>query len=233
MGGTLRIALIGDYNVHAIAHQAIPESLRLAGEALGVEIEGAWTHTASLTDAPAMLEPFAGVWCVPASPYANMTGALEAIRFAREMGRPFLGTCGGFQHAVLEYARNVCGIADADHAETNPTAAQPLISPLSCSLVETSGEIQLGEEGILRRAYGRSRIVETYHCSYGLNEDFGSLLFRDGLFATAHDLSGQVRAVELTSHPFFAATLFQPERKALTGEIPPLVSAFLEASRRT
>src|SRR5271167_227631 len=106
MAGNLRIALIGDYNSHAIGHQAIPEALRLSGEKLRQDVEGVWTHTASLTNARVQLADFDGIWCVPASPYANTQGALDAIRFARESGRPFLGTCGGFQHAAIEYARN-------------------------------------------------------------------------------------------------------------------------------
>jgi len=65
---------------------------------------------------------FDGFWCVPASPYRDIDGALRAIRFAREQRRPFLGTCGGFQHAVLEYARNVLGWADAEHGELAPNA---------------------------------------------------------------------------------------------------------------
>jgi len=82
----------------------------------------------------------------PASPYTSMEGALDAIRYARESRRPFLGTCGGFQHAVIEYARNVCGLRDASHAETHPTAPILVVSPLSCPLVEQSEEIVLQTE---------------------------------------------------------------------------------------
>src|SRR5204862_344720 len=81
------------------------------------------------------LSPFDAIWCVPNSPYASMEGALCAIRFARESGRPFLGTCGGFQHTIIEYARNVLGFHEADHAESNPAAALPLISRLACFLL--------------------------------------------------------------------------------------------------
>ncbi len=83
---------------------------------------------------------------MPASPYASADGAFAAIRFARENARPFLGTCGGFQHAVIEYARNVIGITDADHAETNPGADMPLIAPLACSLVEVSQTLTLAPQ---------------------------------------------------------------------------------------
>jgi CTP synthase (UTP-ammonia lyase) len=225
MATQFRVALIGDYNPSVIAHQAIPEALRLSADT-GHSAEGVWIHTGSISDAKVQLGDFDGVWCVPASPYASMEGALEAIRFARESGRPFLGTCGGFQHALIEYARNVCNLRTADHSETNPHASVLLISPLTCPLVEQSEEIEL-HGGLVQKAYGVSRITESYHCSYGLNREYEAALFTNGLTSTAHNLSGEVRAVELSEHPFFVATLFQHERRALCGETPPLVKAFV------
>jgi CTP synthase (UTP-ammonia lyase) len=225
MATQLRVALIGDYNPAVIAHQAIPEALRLSADA-NHSVEGVWVHTGTISNAEVQLRDFDGVWCVPASPYANMEGALEAIRFARESGRPFLGTCGGFQHALLEYARNVCNLRIADHAETNPCASIHLISSLACPLVEQTEEVVL-DNGLVQEAYGSSLITEGYHCSYGLNREYEALLFRNGMRATARSLSGEVRAVELAGHPFFVATLFQHERRALRAEIPPLVRAFV------
>lgn len=226
-----RVALVGDYDQSVIAHQAIPEALRLAART-EQSIESVWIHTASIRDPAADLAGFDGIWCVPASPYASMEGALDAIRYARESRRPFLGTCGGFQHAVIEYARNVCGLRDVGHAETHPTAPALVVSRLSCPLVEQSEEIVLEDGGKLKSAYGVERITEAYHCSYGLNREYEALLFRNGLRPTAHSLPGEVRAIELSSHPFFVATLFQHERRALRGEIPPLVSAFVASFPR-
>src|SRR5438093_9529667 len=194
-----RVALIGDFNGAVIAHQAIPKALRLAS----ADVEPVWIHTASMADPAVELADFDGIWCVPASPYANTTGALAAIRYAREQRRPFLGTCGGFQHAVLEYARNVCGLPEAAHAEIAPEAQQQVIAPLACALVEKTEEILLAEDSLLRRAYGCTRAVEGYHCSYGLNPEYADLLVDSGLRATAHGSSGEVRALELPSHPFF------------------------------
>jgi|HubBroStandDraft_4_1064222.scaffolds.fasta_scaffold04775_4 CTP synthase (UTP-ammonia lyase) len=229
MTGKRRVALVGDYNPAVIAHQAIPAALRLAGLQTGDDVEGVWLHTSSIVDPAGQLRDFAGIWCVPASPYANADGAVEAIRYAREQARPFLGTCAGFQHALLEYARNVCGLREAAHAEDNPEAACRVISPLSCSLVEKSGDILLKEGSQLYRAYGKARITEGYHCNYGLNPEYEPLLFGGSLRPTAHDLSDEVRAVELSEHPFFVATLFQPERAALRGKVPPLVAPFVAA----
>src|SRR5687767_8764466 len=105
---TTRIGLIGDYDRTVPAHQAIPIALNLAKGALGMPLWWEWVPTDAIQNA-SRITGFNGVWCVPASPYRNMDGALCAIQFAREQARPFLGTCGGFQHAIVEYARNVLG----------------------------------------------------------------------------------------------------------------------------
>jgi CTP synthase (UTP-ammonia lyase) len=166
---------------------------------------------------------------VPASPYRSMAGALTAIRHAREAGVAFLGTCGGFQHAVVEYARDVLGWADAEHAETAPGAARAVISPLECSLVEASGRVRLFPGSRIAAAYGAEATTEQYHCRYGLSREFRAELLTGPLRAAADDATGEVRAVELDGHPFFVATLFQPERAALDGEAAPLVNAFVKA----
>jgi CTP synthase (UTP-ammonia lyase) len=224
-----RIALIGDYNREVTAHRAIPEAIKLAGAALGVAVEGLWVHS---TDLPGTeLGEFNGFWVVPASPYENTEGVLDAIRYARENHRPFLGSCGGFQHLILEYARNVLGMANADHGETNPEGERLVITPLTCSLVEKSEDIVL-DGGIVRRAYATDRIQEEYRCNYGINPQFESELFKAYLKPTAHGASGEVRAVELRGHPFYVGTLFQSERRALKGEAPPLAVAFVQSMRR-
>jgi CTP synthase (UTP-ammonia lyase) len=227
----LLIALVGDFDPSVPAHQAIPIALRLSGERLGISVDPIWNHTSTLgADISAELDKFAGIWCVPASPYANVEGALAAIRFARENGRPFLGTCGGFQHALLEYAHNVLGHGEADHAETSPDAAMPLISRLSCSLVEQRGVVTFEVGSGLRSIYGAEQAEEGYRCNFGLNPMYESILGDGALRVAARDAAGEVRAVELLEHPFFIATLYQPERSALRGAEHPLVTAFVEAA---
>lgn len=126
-----RIALIGDYSESVVAHCAIPIALKLAVNDLRADVSWEWLPARDLQpSAQALLEPYAAVWCVPGSPYQNTQGVIEAIRFARLQKRPFLGTCGGFQHALLEYAQAVWGI-DAAHAETNPEAEDPVIARLA------------------------------------------------------------------------------------------------------
>jgi len=145
MAPPIQIGLVGDYDESVPAHRAIPRALALAGQALGQALEAKWVGTDQISSL-APLEQFDGIWCVPASPYRSMDGALRAIRWAREYSRPFLGTCGGFQHAVVEYARSVLGWADAEHAETAPDAARPVIGLLACGLVETTDTIRF-EQG--------------------------------------------------------------------------------------
>ncbi len=227
----LRIALIGDHNPGVIAHRAIPPALRLAATHANGPVEPVWVGTATLgNDVPAQLARFDGIWCVPASPYANTAGALAAIRFARESGRPFLGTCGGFQHALLEFAHRVLGLRDAAHAETDPDAEMPLIAPLACSLVERTGAIRFTEGSRLRAIYGAAEAEEGYHCNYGLNPRYERLLENSPLRVCGRDDAGEARAVELDGHPFFLATLFQPERAGLRGLAHPLVNAFAAAA---
>src|SRR5436190_13692224 len=202
MKPSVSIGLIGEYNAGVLAHQAIPRALDLAGEIAAAPVRYEWVPTEEIGDDSRVSE-FDGLWCVPASPYRSMDGALLAIRFARESSIPFLGTCGGFQHAVVEYARNVLGWADADHAETAPDSSRAVIAPLSCSLVEVIGAVRLVRDSRIAAAYRREEITEGYHCRYGLNPKFRARLVAGPLRATASDEAGDIRAIELDGHPFF------------------------------
>jgi CTP synthase (UTP-ammonia lyase) len=225
------IGLIGDYDAAVPAHQAVPIALRLAADSAGVEVRSQWVPTEEIHDV-ARISAFDGLWCVPASPYRNMAGALLAIQYAREHGCPFLGTCGGFQHVLVEYARNALKWTDAAHAEVSPETDRPVIAPLACELVETTGRVHFVPGSCLTRAYGNDSAMEGYHCRYGLNRDFQEALVSGPLRAAAFDAAGDLRAVELDGHRFFVATLFQPERVALTGQVPQLVAAFVRACGR-
>src|ERR1035441_700032 len=222
----LSIGLVGDYDKSVPAHQAIPLALQRAAEALRVPATFEWVPTDEIV-AASRIASFSGLWCVPASPYRSMEGALLAIRHARENGVPFLGMCGGFQHAVIEYARNVLGWADAAHAETAPDAARAVISLLGCALVETSGVVRFVPGSRIASAYGVTEAREGYRCRYGLIAEFRSALLAGPLRAAAGDEDGEVRAVELDGHPFFVATRFQPERASLAGKSAPFVVALV------
>ncbi len=225
----LRIGLIGDCDSRVTAHRAIPLALATAGGTRGVR--PVWIPTITLTHLrDEALDAFDALWCVPASPYASMEGALRGIRHARQAGIPFLGTCGGFQHAVIEYARNVLGLTDAEHEETSPDAGLTLVSRLSCSLVERTGAVRLREGSRARALYGRETAEETYHCSFGLNPAHRALLDDGRLRMSGEDDEGEARVLELDGHPFFVATLFQPERAALRGHDHPVVRGLVDAA---
>jgi CTP synthase (UTP-ammonia lyase) len=153
------------------------------------------------------------------------------IRFARENRRPFLGTCGGCQHAVLEFARNVLNFSAAGHMESDPTTSEPVITNLACALVEASEVLRPVPGTRFHKIYGADQIRETYHCSYGLNPDYLPRLVQGGLRVGVLGPNGEPRAVELPSHPFFLATLFQPERSAFSGHSHPLICEFVAAAR--
>jgi CTP synthase (UTP-ammonia lyase) len=225
-----RIALVGDHDPAAIAHQGIPLALALAADTADPPLAWEWLHTSTLVgNVAARIDAFDGVWCVPASPYAHTGGALAAIRRARERGIPFLGTCGGFQHALLEYAAAVWNVSAPAHAEMDPSAANPVIAALTCSLVEQTGTIHFEPGSRLRGISGSDDALEGYHCSYGLNPAYAARLAHGPLRVAARDLAGDVRAVELGGHPFFVATLYQPERSGLAGRRHPLIAAFIDA----
>ena len=230
MQHTMRIGLIGDFNPDVVAHIAIPRALTLAARQVECRVETEWLPTPLLEkDTEERLVAFDGLWIVPASPYESMEGALLAIRFARERGVPFLGTCGGFQHALIEYARNALNLTEADSSESNPESTLPLIAPLSCSLVEATDTIVLQPGSRVTSIYGKSEISEKYHCSYGLNPRYLTLFDASGLRITGFDKSGEARVFDLAGHPFYIGTLFQPERSAFNDVAHPLIVAYIQA----
>ena len=167
---TLRIALVGDYSHDIVAHQAIPLAIDDAAAVLEITADYDWLPTSEINSAEDLVG-YDAIWVVPGSPYKNARGAFIAIQYARENAVPFLGTCGGFQHAVIEYARNVLGWSDAAHAETE-NEGRMVISPLICALVDQTGTIELRPNTLIARAYGREMVEEAYRCSFGVSAEF-------------------------------------------------------------
>lgn len=229
---TARIALVGDRSPHVASHTRIPLLLDALATRDGLVLDGYWIPTgdAEAEAAAGTLARFDAVWVLPGSPYASEAGALAAIRVAREEGVPFLGTCGGFQHALLEYGRNVCGLTGAAHAENEPGAADLLIAPLACSLVGHEGLVQTEPGSLAETALGAERSMERYHCGYGPAPRHLPTLVEHGLRLSGHDEEGQVRIAELPGHPFFLATLFQPELQGDGSRPHPIVRALAAAA---
>ena len=226
-----RVALIGDFNTSVLAHRAINESVALYNSSFSQTIESTWLGTDTIVPGDETpFRAFHGVWCVPASPYQNTAGALWAIHYARTRLVPFLGTWGGFQHALLEFARDVRGLTAADHEELQPGTSLPLIHRMSCALVEKSQTVIPAGRGKFAAIYGAAH-DEAYHCSFGLNPAFEHVFQKGPLEIAARSEDGGVRAIELRGHPFFIGTAFQPERRALNGDVHPVVQAFFAAAR--
>jgi CTP synthase (UTP-ammonia lyase) len=227
----IRVGLIGDYDEQVAAHVAIPLAIELAANDLGLQVEFEWIATPLLEqDFEQKLANYQALWTVPASPYASMQGALNGIRFARENQIPFLGTCGGFQHMVIEFARNVLGLLEADHAEENPDGSLLLVAPLTCSVSEKTHTFRLSPASNVAMFYGKDETTEQYGiCNYGLNTHFAPLLEQAGMRIVGIDENGETRIMEYNQHPFFIGTLFQPERSAFHNIVHPLIKAFLQA----
>ncbi|AJQ94787.1 CTP synthase C-terminal region-related (seleno)protein [Gynuella sunshinyii] len=226
------IALVGDFSENIIAHQAINQTFELLANT-DTPAKATWISTETITSAHD-LNNYNGIWLVPGSPYQSLNGALTAIQHARTKGIPYFGSCAGFQHAIMEYCANVLGWEGVTHEEINETGqGLEIISKLSCSLMEESEQLLLATGSILARAYQADSFRGTYHCNYGLNPNYRDQLFNTHLTATAFNEQNDIRALELSNHPFFVATLFQPERSALKGQISPIIQAFIKAAANT
>ncbi|MEU9451345.1 hypothetical protein [Streptomyces sp. NPDC048277] len=206
---TATVALVGDRSPNVVSHTRIPLLLDALAEHDRLVLDAYWIPSED-AEAEDAVRGFDAVWVLPGSPYRSEAGVLRAIRTAREEGIPFLGTCGGFQHALLEYARNVCGLTRVAHAENDPDAEDLLIEPLACSLVGHEAVVTVEPGTLAESSIGSGRTVERYFCSYGPSRHLDTLRAH-GLRLTGHDEDGHVRVAELPGHPFFLATLFQPE----------------------
>ncbi len=227
----MRIAIVGDYNPSFPPHPATGEALCHAAVALGMAIDVEWLPTDSIgPSAATRLPEYDGLWIAPGSPYQNLAGALGAIRFARENGIPLLGTCGGLQHMILEFARNVLGIRDAAHAEYDPYASPLVVTRLDCSLVGKQMPIEvvpgsLRGRGLWRRGGGRTLLLQ-FWTEPGLSRPARS----------GGPSRRRQRAHRRGPNPgnlataFFVGTLFVPQVRSTAGQPHPLAMALLRAA---
>jgi CTP synthase (UTP-ammonia lyase) len=222
----VNIAIVGDENDAYPSHREINAVRSMLGE--GVETRWVATDGERVRD----LEGFDGVWLTPGSPYADDAAAYDAVRWARERDVPFLGTCGGLQYAVIEYFRNVLGVASASHAESDGVDNDTnVVRALACSLD--------GEERVVRPVAGTrfstlvggEPLVGMHYCNYGPGSAALQRLVESGMVieATADDAEAEV--IELPTNRFFMLSLFQPQIGALAGRpLHPLLREFIRCA---
>ena len=221
------IALIGEYDPTFPPHISTSLAIEHSRSALGTEVSGLWISTEDIDEST--FGRFSGIWVAPGSPYKDMDKALWAIGYARQNGIPCFGTCGGFQHMIIEYARNSLGFKDAEHAEYDPYASNLFITALACSLTGRTMELKLSSGSRVAEIYGATSATEEYYCNFGVNPDHIPLLKNGPLRITGSDSEGEIRIIELPDHPFFLGTLFVPQTQSTAERPHPLVSAFIRA----
>ena len=240
----VRIGILGDFNPELPSHHATNDALQHAAHKLKLNVESSWIPTQSLTtpNSEKNLETFDGLLAAPGSPYKSFDGMLRGIEFARRRDWPFLGTCGGFQYALIEFARNVLGITDADSAENNSGSKNIVIYPVACAVPhrkdaapKLSGkvpEIRLRPGSYLQSFYGKDKeiVTEEFFCNFEVNPDYEWATMEAGFPVVARGAQGEIRAIESPTHRFFTATLFQPQLSSTEKNPHPVILAFVQAA---
>ena len=208
-----RIAVIGDFNPNEESHRLIIESIKDAAAEIQGELEAQWIMSDILDVSAAYLKHFDGFWFSPGSPYKDVNNVLSAIQYARENKVPAFGTCAGFQHMVIEFARNVLGLHHADSEENDPECTDTVIEKLSCTLVRKKEQLEIPDSSsILARTIDGQRFIGEYRCNYGFNEAYRNAYQNSKLISSVVETeNGYLRGFELKEHPFFVGTLFIPQ----------------------
>lgn len=223
----INIGILGDYQAERHSHKATMASLNHCANYLGFELSISWLPTASLevmTDD--LLRQFDGLWCAPGE-YCSMDGALNAIQYAREHNIPFIGTCQGFQHMVIEYSRNKLGLKDAQHIELHPDAPNLVITGLSCSFIGETRKVIINKDSKMFSYYNKEETMECFTCNFGINPKYKNTIDESGFKIVGTDETGEARILELSQNDFFVATLFQPQLKSTPDHPHQLIRALL------
>lgn len=244
MADAVRIGIFGDYDPKSPTLPSVEKSIEHAAKEAKLQVDAAWLPTESLLDPnlETTLETYDGIWAAPGSPYKSFDGMLRGIEFARRRNWPFLGTCGGFQYALIECARNVLGLTDADSAENSSGSKNIVIYPVACAVPDRKGdapklsgavpEIRIRPGSFLHSFYKKDVVVEEFFCNFEVNPEFEWTFVEAGFPVVARGTQGEVRAIESPAHRFFIATLFQPQLSSKPGKPHPLIVAFLQASAK-
>jgi CTP synthase (UTP-ammonia lyase) len=228
----IKIGIIGDFNPAYYTHLAINDSIAHISAVIDKEFSCDWIHTSVLKeDFMDLIARYDGIWMASGTPYANMNGALEVIKYAREIDIPLLAICGGFQHMIIEYARNVLAIKNAEHEETAPGAENLIIKSLPCSLIGQSEELSIiDKDSITYRSIGKDKFTGNYHCRFGLNPEYKGIIDNGGLKVVVENANGEVRGCELKKNRFFVGSLFQPQLHSTKENPNLLLLAFFKSA---
>ena len=238
----VRIALVGKYTKLHDAYLSVVESLHHAATANDAVMDIRWVESDELTEenVAQTLEGCDGVLVPGGFGDRGIEGMITAIRYAREHQVPFLGICLGMQMAVVEFARHVLGMADANSSEFSSTTAHPVIDlmPDQAGVTDKGGTMRLGrypcvlaEGSKSRKLYGAAEISERHRHRYEFNNDFREAVEAAGLHAAGLSPDGRlVEIVELPEHPWFVGAQFHPEFKSRPDRPHPLFFGCVEAS---
>ena len=241
------IAIVGKYVEYedsykslkeALIHGAVGQSLKL--NVTWVEAEGLETKDPNDRSYESQLEGYDGILVPGGFGKRGIAGMLNAIRYAREKHVPYFGICLGMQTACIEFARNVCGLDDADSSEFDPSTPHRIIYKLRelKGIDELGGTMRLGAwdcrlepDSLAARAYGKTEISERHRHRYEFNREYEALLTGAGLRITGSTPDGTyVEIVEIPEHPYFLGCQFHPEFKSKPLEPHPLFREFIQAS---
>jgi len=241
--GRVRICVVGKYTELIDSYKSIAEALTHGGiqEDVGVDVE--WWSSERVEERGAdFVERFDGVLVPGGFGERGIGGMLDTVRYIRESGIPYFGICLGLQCAIIEFARNVCGLKASHSSEFDQTTSDPVISLLDSQrqVTDMGGTMRLGaypcrlEEGTLaRKLYGSDEISERHRHRYEVNPGYRKTLGDCGMrFGGISPDGNLVEMIELPDHPFFLATQFHPELKSRPNRPHPLFGAFVAAARR-
>ncbi|MCK4325971.1 CTP synthase [bacterium] len=236
------IAVIGKYVRLRDAYKSINEALIHAGASNNCRVEAKLVDAEEIEKegADKLLEGVRGILVPGGFGDRGIEGKIEAIRYARQKRVPFLGICLGMQCAVIEFARNVCGLKSANSSEFNPTTPHAVIDllPEQRKVKDKGGTMRLGSypcqlppDSLARKAYGKSRIGERHRHRYEFNMQYKRQLTEAGMELSGLSPDGRlVEIIEIDSHPWFVACQFHPEFKSKLSHPHPLFRDFIKAS---
>ncbi len=238
----VRIAIVGKYVNLRDAYLSVIEALKHGGFHHGAHIEIEWISSDDLEGGD-MREVFEGIHgiVVPGGfGWRGVEGKLDAIRHARENGVPYLGLCLGLQCAVIEFARNVCGLDAANSSEFDPGTPHPVIDllPEQKNVTDLGGSMRLGAQPChvapgtkAAEVYGESVVYERHRHRYEVNPAYHEALSGKGLVFSGMSPDGRlVEIIELEDHPFFMAGQFHPELRSRPTRPHPLFRDFIGAA---